>query len=109
MSDSVNNGAASEPETVTSYSVAEDGVALIRLERPRSRNAINTQMLSELLEHLAVEVHFFGKLGGLATLAEEIEDAANQAHDITFWMARTIRPNSLFSAASCLRPAAVSL
>jgi len=37
-----------------------------------------------LLEHLAVEVHFFGKFGGLATLAEEIEDAANQAHDITF-------------------------
>src|ERR1700749_3841801 len=47
----------SDPETtdaVTSYSVAEDGVALIRLERPRARNAINTQMLGELLEHLAV-------------------------------------------------------
>jgi len=47
----------SDPETtdaVTSYSVAEDGVALIRLERPQARNAINTQMLSELLEHLAV-------------------------------------------------------
>src|SRR5712672_2447766 len=62
-----------------------------------------------LLEHLAVEVHFFGKLLGLTTLAEEMEDAANQAHDITFWMARIIRANSLFSAASCLRPAAVSL
>src|SRR6201986_3945253 len=47
----------SDPETtdaVTSYSVAEDGVALIRRERPRPRNAINTQMRGELLEHLAV-------------------------------------------------------
>jgi enoyl-CoA hydratase/carnithine racemase len=41
-------------ETVTTYSVDERGVALIRLERPRSRNAIDTQMLVELLEHLAV-------------------------------------------------------
>jgi len=39
---------------VTSYRVDELGVALIRLERPRSRNAIDTQMLGELLEHLAV-------------------------------------------------------
>src|SRR6201990_1550852 len=54
MSDAMDNGAAAEPETVTSYGVADDGVALIRLERPRARNAINTQMLSELLEHLAV-------------------------------------------------------
>jgi hypothetical protein len=37
-----------------------------------------------LLEHLAVEVHFFGELGGLAALTEEIKGAANQAHDITF-------------------------
>jgi enoyl-CoA hydratase/carnithine racemase len=43
-----------EPAAVTTYEVAEDGVALIRLNRPRARNAIDTQMLSELLEHLAV-------------------------------------------------------
>ena len=54
MSEAPDNGAAAEPEAVTSYSVAEDGVALIRLERPRARNALNTQMLGELLEHLAV-------------------------------------------------------
>src|SRR6201994_2361015 len=54
MSERGDNGAAAEPQSVTSYDVAEDGVALIRLERPQARNAINTQMLSELLEHLAV-------------------------------------------------------
>lgn len=43
-----------EANAVTSYEVDERGVALIRLERPKSRNAINTQMLVELLEHLAV-------------------------------------------------------
>jgi 3-hydroxypropionyl-coenzyme A dehydratase len=41
-------------EAATSYRVDEQGVALIRLERPQARNAINTQMLTELLEHLAV-------------------------------------------------------
>ncbi len=41
-------------DAVTSYSVNELGVAVIRLERPQARNAINTQMLLELLEHLAV-------------------------------------------------------
>jgi enoyl-CoA hydratase/carnithine racemase len=38
---------------VTSYSVDDAGVALVRLERAESRNAINTAMLQELLEHLA--------------------------------------------------------
>src|ERR1700744_5072711 len=54
MSERGDNGAVAEPQSVTSYDVAEDGVALIRLERPQARNAINTQMLSELLEHLTV-------------------------------------------------------
>jgi enoyl-CoA hydratase/carnithine racemase len=39
---------------VTSYSVDEHGIALLRLERPGARNAINTQMLEELLGHLAL-------------------------------------------------------
>jgi enoyl-CoA hydratase/carnithine racemase len=41
-------------ERLTGYAVDENGVALLRLERAESRNAINTQMLVELLEHLAV-------------------------------------------------------
>jgi enoyl-CoA hydratase/carnithine racemase len=44
----------SEANELTSYAVEENGVALVRLERPQARNAINTQMLVELLEHLAV-------------------------------------------------------
>ncbi|HET6998367.1 MAG TPA: enoyl-CoA hydratase/isomerase family protein [Solirubrobacterales bacterium] len=43
-----------EPNALTSYAVDENGVALLRLERAKARNAINTQMLTELLEHLAV-------------------------------------------------------
>jgi enoyl-CoA hydratase len=39
--------------TVTSYDVDEAGVALLRLDRPEARNAINTQMLEEILGHLA--------------------------------------------------------
>jgi enoyl-CoA hydratase/carnithine racemase len=42
----------SKEGTLTSYSV-QDGVALLRLERERARNAINTAMLEELLAHLA--------------------------------------------------------
>ena len=38
--------------SLTSYSVDEAGVALLRLEREQARNAINTQMLAELLAHL---------------------------------------------------------
>jgi enoyl-CoA hydratase len=39
--------------SVTSYDVDEAGVALLRLDRPEARNAINTQMLDEMLGHLA--------------------------------------------------------
>lgn len=37
----------------TSYEVDERGVALLRLERPQARNAIDTPMLEELLARLA--------------------------------------------------------
>jgi enoyl-CoA hydratase len=37
---------------LTTYE-ASDGVAVLRLDRPNARNAINTQMLEELLAHLA--------------------------------------------------------
>jgi enoyl-CoA hydratase/carnithine racemase len=40
-------------DELSSYAVT-DGVALLRLERPAARNAISTQMLAEMLEHLAV-------------------------------------------------------
>jgi enoyl-CoA hydratase/carnithine racemase len=40
-------------DELTAYEVA-DGVAVLRLERPAARNAINTQMLAEMLEHLSV-------------------------------------------------------
>jgi len=38
--------------TLTSYSVDEAGVALLRLERDDARNAMNTAMLEEMLGHL---------------------------------------------------------
>jgi enoyl-CoA hydratase/carnithine racemase len=38
----------------TSYEVIEGGVAVLRLTRPEARNAIDTRMLLEMLEHLAV-------------------------------------------------------
>jgi enoyl-CoA hydratase/carnithine racemase len=38
---------------VTTYEVDDAGAALIQLDRPDSRNAINTAMLEELLAHLA--------------------------------------------------------
>jgi enoyl-CoA hydratase len=37
---------------LTSYTVDEKQVALIRLEREDARNAMNTQMLEEILQHL---------------------------------------------------------
>ena len=43
-----------EPAELTSYEVDERGIGVLRLCRPDSRNAINSQMLAEMLEHLAV-------------------------------------------------------
>jgi enoyl-CoA hydratase len=40
-------------DPVTTYGVDEEGVALLRLDRPETRNAINTAMLEQLLSHLA--------------------------------------------------------
>jgi enoyl-CoA hydratase/carnithine racemase len=37
---------------LTGYSVDEKGIALLRLERDEARNAMNTQMLEEMLAHL---------------------------------------------------------
>ncbi len=37
----------------TTYEANEQGVAVLRLARPEARNAIDTQMLVEMLEHLA--------------------------------------------------------
>jgi len=39
--------------SLTSYSVDEAGVALLRLERDKARNAMNTMMLEEMLGHIA--------------------------------------------------------
>jgi enoyl-CoA hydratase/carnithine racemase len=44
----------SEPTELIGYEVDEQGVGSLRLQRPDARNAINTQMLAEMLEHLAV-------------------------------------------------------
>src|SRR5262245_17523998 len=38
----------------TTYGVDTEGVAVLRLERPDARNAMDTQMLAEILEHVAV-------------------------------------------------------
>lgn len=40
-------------DLLTNYEVDENGIALLQLDRPDSRNAINTAMLEELLGHVA--------------------------------------------------------
>lgn len=42
----------SETESLSQYAVDPDGVALLQLDRPERRNAINTGMLEELLAHI---------------------------------------------------------
>jgi len=40
-------------EPLTRYAVDPDGIALLQLDRPDSRNAMNTAMLEELIGHIA--------------------------------------------------------
>jgi enoyl-CoA hydratase len=73
--------------SLTTYSVDEAGVALLQLDRPDARNAINTPMLEELLDHLdaaradeAVRVLVLSStdhmgLSAGADVREELDDA----------------------------------
>jgi enoyl-CoA hydratase len=41
-----------DEQQAVGYEVGEDGVAVLRLQRPKARNAINTAMLEAMLAHL---------------------------------------------------------
>ena len=43
----------SEGEALVGYAVDEDGVAVLRLQRPEARNAINTEILEQMLKRLS--------------------------------------------------------
>ncbi len=43
----------SDETPTVGYEAGEDGIAVLRLQRPRSRNAINTEMLETMLARLA--------------------------------------------------------
>ena len=43
----------SEAAQTTQYDLDDEGVGLLRLDRPKSRNAIDTAMLEELIARLA--------------------------------------------------------
>ncbi len=47
------NAPGESADALTRYTVDPTGIALLQLDRPDRRNAINTQMLEELLAHLA--------------------------------------------------------
>jgi enoyl-CoA hydratase/carnithine racemase len=73
---------------LTSYSVDESGIALLRLERDEARNAMNTAMLEEILGHLGTARDDAGVrvlvlssndhlgLSAGADVREELDDAA---------------------------------
>ena len=94
---------------LTGYEVDAEGVALLRLQRPDSRNAINTQMLEELLAHLASARADLEGVSGSIEFEEDPYEAAKDAHAIailTEWdVYRTLDYRRIFD--SMAKPAFV--